>query len=99
MKLTIFHKTGELYRNTEFGKEYDGDAGYDTEIEIDDSEARGLLADFILDDHDYIKLSENEREKCKKVLIAILYDTILDSVRETYYDRLCEYYQGYYESG
>ena len=33
MTFTYFCKTGEIYRDTQFGKEWDGDTGYDFEYE------------------------------------------------------------------
>lgn len=94
MTFTIFHKTGEL-RDTQ--GDWDGDDGYDVEIEIAEEKVHRDIAEMLYED--YIKgIEDNE---VKNRLFGVILDRIeglisdldcWESATKLYYDRLHERY-------
>lgn len=94
MTFTIFHKTGEL---RDAHGEWDGDEGYDVEIEIAEEKVRRDIAEMLYED--YIKgIEDNE---VKNRLFGVILDRIegligdldcWDKATELYFDALREKY-------
>ena len=94
MTFTIFHKTGEL-RDTQ--GDWDGDDGYDVEIEIAEEKVHRDIAEMLYED--YIKgIEDNE---VKNRLFGVILDRIegligdldcWDKAMELYFSKLHEKY-------
>lgn len=93
MTFTIFHKTGEL-RDTQ--GDWDGDDGYDVEIEIAEEKVHRDIAEMIYDD--YIEPMAHDEanyyfDRTLDVIIGMLDDLdCWESATRLYYDRLHEKY-------
>ncbi len=100
MTFTIFHKTGEQH---DAQGEYDGDIGYEEEIEVHDDEVCSLVAGFMYNYFFKKNIKNYEKKeielsfeiiKCIKNLISEL--EILDEVVAMCHDDLCDHIQAEY---
>ena len=98
MIFTYFRKTGELYRDTPFGKEWDGDTGYDFEYEPKEEDLReavvNILFEAYLDKDPRISFNKEQQQAIKKVLRTIIdgFDQ-WEGFYEEFYDELKEYFE------
>ena len=93
MTFTIFHKTGELHDTQ---GDWDGDDGYDVEIEIAEEKVHRDIAEMIY--NDYIEPMAHDEanyyfDRTLDMIVGMLDDLdCWDSATELYYDRLHEKY-------
>ncbi len=95
MEFTIFKRTGPIFRRDIFGEmEYDGDKGYDTEIEIPDEEVHDDVEDMILNDYFRSIREPENREQLKGAIHKLLQDMDAhDKAVELYFDELRDKYE------
>lgn len=98
MVIDKFIKTGEGYIINEYGeKEWDGDEGFDVEIEVDDNEVKDVLINLVLTNYievNKLTISLGEMNATKQILKDILddYDTLFEEMYEEFKDDLKDYF-------
>ena len=81
INIEYFKKTGEIYRDTPFGKEWDGDDGYFFNFEPEEEEFKEVLKQLV---------EERYGEKAWKLVEDF---GLFDEVAEGYREELKEYFE------
>lgn len=100
MTITVFHKTGEIYFNHNGYEDYDGDEGYETEVDIPDSEVQEKIVELLIEYSVPVTITESERGHLKTVINSLIdgYD-LFDKLCEDCADELREWAQRKYGNG
>ena len=97
---SYFRKTREIYRDTTFGREWDGDEGYDFTYEPDEKDLKGAVVDLLYET--YFKeegFNGNQRLAIKEALKNFtddnnnweeLYEYFEDELKEMFEDEAME---------
>ena len=96
MKILTFKKTGELIRTVDGEEEWEGDLGYDVEIDVSDTEVKTCIADLLIDTYSKAedKFSESERARLIRILIGVIDDyDLLDKLKEEFEEEIKVYYE------
>lgn len=102
MEFSKFVKTGETCRlDCEGQKEWDGDEGFNIEVDIDDAEIKPVLVNLIITN--YIKvyklqISLNELNVTRKIIANLLddYDNFYEEACEEFREDLQDYFSDMY---
>lgn len=95
MKFTYFRKTGELYRDVNGGREWDGDEGYEFDYEPESEQVESALTDVIFDEYFGAVTADKETLKqIKQKLNKLIFDIELDEeFGKVFYDELKNYFE------
>ena len=95
MKFTYFRKTGELYRDVNGGREWDGDEGYEFDYEPESEQVESALTDVIFDDYfGNVSADKETLNQIRLKLNKLIFDIELDEeLCKVFYDELKNYFE------
>lgn len=98
MEFSKFIKTGEAYiLDCEGQKEWDGDEGFNVEVDIDDAEIKPVLVNLIITNYievNKLQISLDELNVTRKIITDILddYDDFYKEACEKFREELEDYF-------